>query len=167
MILKLIGMIVLGILSALLSYYDKNYYVRVFNDILGREEDEKTAIRVGRGFFYGFFFPIYFVLLLAGVIFLIGFLIVAGIIAGIVFVLVWITEKVLPGESAGNVVIGLFEKIGLRGYSPAPKPVEATAEQGESDVASSGATPAEPEPPSSEASSPEASEKPSEDEPKG
>jgi hypothetical protein len=107
------------------------------------------------------------VLLLTGVIFLIGFLIVAGIIAGIVFVLVWITEKILPGESAGNVLIGLFEKIGLRGHTPAPKPVEATVEQGESDVASSGSTPAQPEPPSSEAPSPEASEQPGEDEPKG
>lgn len=58
MIIKLIGMIALGLVSAALSYYNKNFYVRVFNDILGREEEEDVAARVGRGFFYGFFFPL-------------------------------------------------------------------------------------------------------------
>jgi len=118
-------MIVLGILSAALSYYNKNFYVRVFDDILGREQEENTASKVGRGFFYGFLFPIYFVLLITGLIFLIAFLIVAGIIAAIVFVLVWVTEKILPNESAGNVLIGLFEKIGLSGPPPSRKPESA------------------------------------------
>lgn len=119
-ILMLIGMIVLGIASALLSYYKKNYYVRVFNDILGREEDDEVAARVGRGFWYGFWFPIYFSLLITGLIALIAFLIVAGIIAAIVFILVWITEKILPGSAIGNFLIGLFQKIG---FSGAPEPV--------------------------------------------
>lgn len=120
MILKLIGMILLGILSAALSYYNKNYYVRVFNDILGREEDEKASARVGRGFFYGFFFPLYFVLLLTGLIFLIAFLIVAGVIAAIIFVLVMITEKILPNEWVGDIAIGLFKKVGLSGVPEPP-----------------------------------------------
>jgi hypothetical protein len=125
MILKLIGMIALGILSGALSYYNKNFYVRVFDDILGREQEENTAARVGRGFFYGFLFPIYFILLLTGLVFLVAFLIVAGIIAAIVFVLVWITEKVLPNELAGNLLIGLLEKIGLRGAPVSQKPEAA------------------------------------------
>lgn len=129
MLLKLIGMIVLGLISAALSYYNKNYYVRVFNDILGREEDEGAAAGVGRGFFYGFLFPIYFVLLLAGLAALISFLIVAGIIAAIIFVLVWVTEKILPNEWIGGLVIQLFEKVGIRGpvVSPVPAhPAEGT-----------------------------------------
>ncbi len=121
----LIGMIILGILSALLSFYRKNYYVRVFNDILGREEDENVAVRVGRGFWYGFWFLIYFSFLLTGLIALIAFLIVAGIIAAIVFVLVWITEKILPNELAGNLLLGLFQKLGCRG---APAASETFAE---------------------------------------
>lgn len=125
MILKLIVMIVLGILSGILSYYNKNFYVRVFDDILGREQEENTAAKVGRGFFYGFLFPIYFALLLTGLICLIAFLIVAGIIAAIVFVLVWVTEKVLPNESAGNLLIGLFEKIGLSGAPISREPEAA------------------------------------------
>jgi len=123
-ILKLIGMIVLGILSAILSYYNKNYYVRVFNDILGREEDESPAARVGRGFYYGFLFPIYFVLVLTGLVALIAFLIVGGIIAGIVFVLVWATEKFLPQEPLGAGIITVFSKLGL-----SPPPVAAPPEQ--------------------------------------
>lgn len=147
MILKLIVMIVLGILSGILSYYNKNFYVRVFDDILGREQEENTAVKVGRGFFYGFLFPVYFALLLTGLICLIAFLIVAGIIAAIVFVLVWATEKILPNESAGSLLIGLFEKIGLSGppisrepevsplnppapAAPSPAP-EGTGTQGE------------------------------------
>ena len=82
MILKLIAMIVLGVLSAALTYYNKNYYVRVFDDILGREDEKSTAAKLGRSFVYGFLFPIYFVLLVAGLVALIAFLIVAGIIAG-------------------------------------------------------------------------------------
>jgi hypothetical protein len=115
MILKLIGMIVLGLLSAALSFYKKNYYVRAFDDILGREEDEKAETRIGRGFLYGFFFPVYFVLLLTALIALIAFLIVAGIIAAIIFVIVWVTEKILPHEWFGNLVGGLFKSIGLKG----------------------------------------------------
>jgi hypothetical protein len=114
MFLKLIGMIVLGLLSAVLSLYNKNYYVRVFNDILGRDEDEDVAARVGRGFFYGFFFPIFFALLLMGVLALIMFLIVAGVIAAIMFVLVWVTEKILPSEWLGRFCLDLFEKFGLK-----------------------------------------------------
>lgn len=114
MILKLIGMLVLGLVSSVLSFYNKNFYVRIFNDILGREEDEDTATRVGRGFFYGFFFPVYFVLILAGLISLISFLVVAGIIAAIVFVLVWITEKILPNEWVGKLVMDLLSKVGFR-----------------------------------------------------
>jgi len=125
MILKLIVMIVLGTLSGILSYYNKNFYVRVFDDILGREQDENTAVKVGRGFFYGFLFPIYFALLLTGLICLIAFLIAAGIIAAIVFVLVWVTEKILPNESVGSLLIGLFEKIGLSGAPISREPEAA------------------------------------------
>lgn len=126
MIKELIAMIVLGILSAILSYYNKNYYVRIFNDILGREEDERTAARVGRGFWYGFFFPWYFLLLVTGLICLIAFLIVAGIIAAIVFVVVWITEKILPDESIGGLLVNLFGKIGLKGAPAPPEPSPET-----------------------------------------
>jgi len=119
--MKLLVMFLLGILSAALSFYGKNYYVGVFNDILGKDEDETAATRVGRGFLYGFFFPVYFSLLLAGLVALIAFLIVAGIIAAIVFVLVWITEKLLPHDWFGNVLISVFDKLGLKGASePAP-----------------------------------------------
>jgi hypothetical protein len=113
MIAYLIGMLVLGILSALLSYYGKNYYVRVFDDILGREDDEKLSARVGRGFLYGFFFPAYFFLLGLGLIALLMFLIVAGIIAAIIFVIVWITEKILPHGWFGDILEACFSKIGL------------------------------------------------------
>jgi hypothetical protein len=123
MILKLIGMIVVGILSAGLSFYKKNYYLRVFDDILDREEDEKIETRLGRGFIYGFFFPIYIVLLLWGVVALVAFLIVAGIIAAIVFVMVWVSEKLLPYDWFGGIMLGLFKKIGLKG---AVVPVEET-----------------------------------------
>ncbi len=119
----LIAMIILGILGAALSLYGKNYYLQVFDDILGREEDEKVETRLGRGFIYGFFFPIYFCLLLGGVVALVAFLIVAGIIAAIVFVLVWVSEKLLPHEWFGGIMLGLFEKIGLKG---AVVPVEQT-----------------------------------------
>lgn len=128
MLLKLIGMIVLGLISAALSYYNKNYYVRVFNDILGREEDEGAAARAGRGFFYGFLLPIYFVLLLLGLAALIAFLVAAGIIAAIIFVLVWITEKILPNDWVGGVCIQLFEKVGLRGPVVPPAPVSEGTE---------------------------------------
>lgn len=118
-------MIILGILSALLSFYRKNYYVRVFNDILGKEEDENVAVKVGRGFWYGFWFLLYFSFLLTGLIALIAFLIVAGIIAACVFILVWISEKILPNEAAGNLLLGLFRKLGCSG---APTPAESIAE---------------------------------------
>lgn len=122
MILKLIGMIVLGLLSAALSYYGKNYYVRAFDDIMGKEEDEKTDTRIGRGFLYGFFFPVYFVLLLSGLVALISFLIVAGVIAAVIFVIVWVTEKILPHEWFGNMIRGLFDSIGIKGPSTPPVP---------------------------------------------
>jgi hypothetical protein len=115
MIWKLIGMIVLGLLSAALSYYRKNYYVRAFDDIMGREEEDKTDTRIGRGFLYGFFFPVYFVLLLSGLGALISFLIVAGIIAAIIFVIVWVTEKILPHEWFGTLIRGLFDRVGIKG----------------------------------------------------
>jgi len=118
-ILKLLGMIILGIVSAALSYYKKNYYVRIFDDILGKEEDEKTTVRVGRGFLYGFLFPIYFVLLLIGLVSLIVFLIIGGIIGVIVFVMVWITEKLLPHEWFGTIMLDLFKKVGMRVDEPA------------------------------------------------
>jgi hypothetical protein len=111
--LKLLGLIVLGLISATLSYYNKNYYVGVFNDILGREEDEKVITRVGRGFLYGFFFPVYFSLIVTGLIALLGFLIVAGIIAAIVFVMVWVTENILPHEWFGNLILKLYQQIGF------------------------------------------------------
>jgi hypothetical protein len=111
--LKLLGLIVLGLISATLSYYNKNYYVGVFNDILGKEEDERVITRVGRGFLYGFFFPIYFFLIVAGLCALLGFLIVAGIIAAIVFVMVWVTENILPHEWFGDFLLKLYRKIGF------------------------------------------------------
>jgi hypothetical protein len=123
MIWQLIAMIILGILSAALSFYRKNYYLQVFDDILGREEDEKVQTRLGRGFIYGFFFPIYFSLLLSGIAVLVAFLIVAGIIAAIVFVLVWISEKLLPHDWFGGIILGFFDKMGLKG---AAVPVEET-----------------------------------------
>ncbi len=113
--LYLIAMIILGILGAALSHYKANYYLRVVDDILGREEDEKVETRLGRGFIYGFLFPIYFALLLLGVIALAVFLIVAGVVAAIVFVMVWITEKLLPHDWFGDIMLRLFEKIGLKG----------------------------------------------------
>lgn len=124
MILKLIAMIILGLISAALSFYKKNYYVRVFDDILGREDEEKLDTDVGRGFWYGFFFPIYFLLLVCGLIALIVFLIIAAIIAAIAFVLVWVTEKILPQSWIGGVALGLFSKAGM---SKAGQPVEPIA----------------------------------------
>jgi len=130
--LKLLGLIVLGIISATLSYYNKNYYVGIFNDILGREEDERVVTRLGRGFLYGFFFPFYFSLIVAGIIALLGFLIVAGIIAAIVFVMVWVTENILPHEWFGNLILKLYQKIGFGEPVPpaapaAPQPAAAAA----------------------------------------
>ena len=121
MIGYLIAMILLGFVGAALSHYDKNYYVRVFDDILGREEDKKAETRVGRGFIYGFFFIPYFCLLVTGLVALIIFLIVAGIVAAIVFVIVWITEKLLPYDWFGGLCLGLFDKLGLRGAVPVPE----------------------------------------------
>lgn len=127
MIWDLFIMILLGILSGALSFYKKNYYVGVFNDILGRDEEEEPATRVGRGFLYGFFFPVYFLLLLIGIGLLIAFLILAGIIAAVVFVLVWVTEKLLPHDGFGSILISLFEKLGLKG-APVPAPVAETSQ---------------------------------------
>jgi hypothetical protein len=114
-------LIVLGLISATISYYNKNYYVGVFNDILGRDEDEKAVSRVGRGFLYGFLFPIYLTLILIGLFFLIVFLIVAGIVAAIAFVLVWVTENILPHDWFGDWLLKLYRKIGLG--EPAPSPI--------------------------------------------
>ncbi len=159
MILKLIGMIALGLVSAALSYYDKNLYVRVFNDILGREEEEDLAAKVGRGFFYGFFSPVYFVLLLSGLIFLISFLIVAGIIAAIVFVIVWVTEKLLPNHWIGKICLDLFSKIGLSGPPARPaasvdQPAQSAVTPADDNAGSAVSQSQEPSPPQS-ASSPD------------
>lgn len=113
MILKLIGMIILGVLSAALSYYKRNVYVDVFDDILGKDEPDQETVRVGRGFLYGFFFPIYFVLLLTGAIALVIFLLVAAALAAVGFVIVWVTEKIIPHEWFGNVIAKVFSAIGL------------------------------------------------------
>ncbi|MFH0825391.1 MAG: hypothetical protein V2B18_21780 [Pseudomonadota bacterium] len=114
-IVKLLGMIVLGLLSAILSYYNKNYYVRVFDDILDRTSDGTVSARVGRGFIYGFFFPIYFALLFGGLVSLIAFVIVAGIIAAVIFVIVFVSEKILPHEWLGDICQSLFRPIGICG----------------------------------------------------
>lgn len=125
-IVKLIAMIVLGLLSAALSYYRKNYYLRIFDDIIGREEDDRTTVKLGRAFIYGFLFPVYFGLALAGLIALIAFLVIAGIIAAIIFAVVWITEKLLPHAWFGELALGLFEKLGFSG-APQPAAPEVVA----------------------------------------
>jgi hypothetical protein len=133
----LIGMVILGLLSALLSYYNKNFYVKVFNDIWGRDEEENVAAKVGRGFFYGFFLPIYFCLIFWGLIVILIFLIVAGIAAAIVFIVVWITDNILPLALAGDILINIFEKFGLRRHvavppvPPTPPPTEAKPKEPE------------------------------------
>jgi hypothetical protein len=166
MILKnLIVMILLGLLSAALSHYGKNYYVRVFDDILGREEDTKPETRVGRGFIYGFFFVWYFVLVLTGLGILIAFLVIAGIIAAIVFVLVWISEKILPQDWFGGLCLRLFDKIGLKGNSPRAEvvqPAVVTQPVAPVDIATGGAAPSPSAP--QEEKSPEA---PKQDPPSG
>jgi len=131
----LIGLIVLVLISATLSYYNKNYYVGVFNDILGREEDEKVVTRVGRGFLYGFFFPFYLVLIGVGLISLLGFLIMAGIIAAIVFVMVWVTENILPHDWFGDIFLKVYGKIGFGEPAPSAAPPQP------------GQSPASPQPP--------------------
>jgi hypothetical protein len=139
MILKnLIVMILLGLLSAALSYYGKNYYVRVFDDILGREEDKNPETRVGRGFIYGFFFVWYFVLVLLGLGLLIALLIVAGVAAAIVFVIVWITEKILPQDWFGGLCLWLFDKVGLKGNLP---PAEVAQPVAPADIPAGGPAP--------------------------
>ncbi|MCA1960254.1 MAG: hypothetical protein LDL33_05625 [Desulfomonile sp.] len=114
-IIGLVLMIILGILSAALSHYRRNYYLRVFDDIMGREEDDRSAVKLGRAFIYGFLFPLYFALAVLGIIALVAFLVVAGIIAAIIFVFVWVTEKLLPYEWFGDLMLGLFQKLGLSG----------------------------------------------------
>ena len=129
MILELIAMIVLGFLSAALTAYNKNYYVRVFDDILGRDEEGRPSERLGRAFVYGFLFPIYFILVVSLLIALVVFLIIAGIIAAIIFVLVWITEKIIPNTWLGNIVEAIFDKIGIRSVEtePADSPAPTAA----------------------------------------
>lgn len=141
MILKLLGMILLGILSGALSYYKKNYYVAVFDDILGREEDGNTTSRVGRGFLYGFFFPVFFVLLVAGLIALISFLISIGIVAAVAFVIVWVTEKLLPHEWFGGFLLSLFRKLGLKGAPEEPKAASEPVSVGPSSCCAASAAP--------------------------
>jgi uncharacterized BrkB/YihY/UPF0761 family membrane protein len=129
-LLKPIGFILLGFLSALLSYYGKNFYVKVINDIWGREEYDKAAPRVGRGFIYGLLFPIYFALVAFGLISLLVFVIIAGIIAAIIFVGVWVTETILPHELIGNLVISIFNKLDIRGpATPAPPTPSESSEE--------------------------------------
>ncbi len=157
MFVKLVGMIVLGLLSAALSYYQKNPYLGVLDDILGREEDDSLAVKVGRGFIYGFFFPIYFVLLLIGLIALVIFLIVAGIVAAIMFGIIWVTEKMLPDEWLGSFLVGIFSKIGLR-EPPTTQEQVSTPE---------GLPPAAPDVPSADDASSEPKEEDSAKEPEG
>ncbi len=126
MILKLIFMILLGLLGAALSLYKKNYFVRIFDDILGREEDESLDTEVGRGFIYWFLLPIYFFFLVIGLIVLVIFLIIAAILAAIVFIMVWITEKILPQSSIGGVVLSAFSKVGLSRADRREEPVVAS-----------------------------------------
>ncbi len=124
---ELAGMIILGVLSAALSYYNRNYFIRVVDDILGREEEENTEAKLGRGFIYGFLFPVYFFLVAFGLIILVAFLIVAGILAGIAFLLVWLTEKIIPKEPVGAIVKGLFDKVGIKGPSLPVEPAASPA----------------------------------------
>lgn len=112
---QLIAMIVLGVLSAALSHYRKNYYLRVFDDIIGREEDDRATVKLGRAFIYGFLFPVYFSLALLALIALVVFLVVGGIIAGIIFALVWITERILPHSWFGELMLVVFQKLGFGG----------------------------------------------------
>jgi hypothetical protein len=155
----LLGLIILGIISATLSYYNKNYYVGVFNDILGRDEDEKAVSRVGRGFLYGFFFPIYLALILVGLCALIGFLIVAGIVAAIAFVLVWVTENILPHDWFGDWLLKLYSKIGLGQPAPSPPPQQPVESPAASTTTSS-VPPAADAPAASTAEPKETSEEP-------
>jgi hypothetical protein len=152
MILMLIAMIILGVLGAALSHYKANYYLRVVDDILGREEDEKPETRLGRGFIYGFLFPIYFVLLLSGLLALLAFLIVVGIIAAVVFVMVWVSEKILPHDWFGDITLKLFEKIGLKGAGAATE--EAKTEVPGASAPTPGTAPA-PDSPSEETPKPQ------------
>jgi hypothetical protein len=126
MIFKLIVMILLGFLSAALTAYNKNYYVRVFDDILGIDEEGEPAQRLGRAFVYGFLFPVYLLLVILLLIALVSFLISAGIIAAIIFVLVWITEKILPNASIGNIVESVLDKVGIRCVQPEPAAAPAS-----------------------------------------
>ncbi len=119
-LLQPIGCILLGFLSAMLSYYNRNLYVKFIDDIWGREEEESVASKVGRGFIYGLLFPLFFVLLLIGLIVLVIFVVIAGIIAALVLVAVWITEKLLPNQLIGNAVISIFHKLDIKG-APVPE----------------------------------------------
>lgn len=127
MFLKLIVMIVLGLVSAALSLYNRNYFVSVVDDIVGREEEESAVARIGRSFVYGFLFPVYFVLLVTGAVALIVCLVVGGIVAGIVYGLIWVTEKIIPNESLGRLIQGLFALIKLPGFKPTPGPEQQPA----------------------------------------
>jgi type IV secretory pathway VirB6-like protein len=117
-IVMILGFLLLGFLSAVLSLYNKNPYVKLFNDIWGREDDEQTAARVGRGFVFGLLFPFVFVGVVFGLIALIIFIIIAGIIAALFYVAVEIINRVLPVELIGETVMGFLAKAGVR--IPAP-----------------------------------------------
>jgi hypothetical protein len=118
-IIKLIGMVILGLLSAVLTHHKKNYYVRTFDDILGKEPDPSETNRLGRGFVYGFFFPVYFVLFIVGLVSLVVFLIIGAICGAIAFVLIYLTEKIIPTLWLGGLVESLLTKMGI---ISAPKP---------------------------------------------
>lgn len=112
-IVKLIAMVILGLLSSVLTYHKKNYYVRTFDDILGKEPDPSLTNRLGRSFVYGFFFPVYFVLFIVGLVSLIVFLIIGAICGAIAFILIYLTEKIFPNSWLGGLVQSLLNKIGL------------------------------------------------------
>ncbi len=142
MIIKLIGMIILGVLGAALSYYRKNLYVNVFDDILGKDEPDQESVRVGRGFVYGFFFPVYFALVLTGLIALVIFLIIAAVLAAIGFAIVWVTEKFIPSDWVGNLMVRIFSTIGMSApvkadeistFGSSPAPPESTMQTPTSD----------------------------------
>ncbi|MFZ5866759.1 MAG: hypothetical protein ACOYXY_12830 [Thermodesulfobacteriota bacterium] len=159
--LKLIAMLVLGLLSAALSYQGRNYYVQLFDDILGREEEDSMAVKVGRGFAYGFLFPIYFILILIGLLSLIGFLIVAGVVAAIVFALVWGTEKLVPKERLGEFLCSALDKMGLTSHIPTSEFPQAGASPGPSSAPPAESAPPAGAKPTGEPPKPASSEEPS------
>jgi hypothetical protein len=125
LIVKLIGMVILGLLSSVLTHHKKNYYVRTFDDILGKEPDPSATNRLGRSFVYGFFFPVYFALFIVGLVSLIVFLIIGAICGAVAFILIYLTEKILPNLWLGGIIQSLLMKIGI--ISPAKEETGFTA----------------------------------------